>query len=90
MSSLNRAHEQVLGQGRNFNLDSTITGEDLPSGVFSMLQVIGEAVLTSYTDETEEGEAVGLLAGETLPAGIVLYGKFSNVVVTSGLIRLYS
>jgi hypothetical protein len=90
MSSINRAHLQLLGQTRNFNLDSTITGGDLPTGVFSALQVITEAVLTSYTDETEEGEAVGLLAGETLPAGLILYGKFSDVVVASGLIRLYN
>lgn len=49
------------------------------------IQCLGEVVITTAT----EIGATGNLNGLTIPAGTIIYGKFTQVVIASGQCRLY-
>lgn len=65
--------------------DTTDTTVDANSGHWFMIQVITDAVFTSST--VERGDALSTTL--TYPAGITLYGKFTQVQLTSGSVHCY-
>jgi len=59
---------------------------DVVTGNFFALQAIGDTVIGTLTAVGDSGD---VLTGVTLPSGMVVYGNFTAVTVTSGYIRAY-
>ena len=76
------AEKQQFGQAGNVNESGTtaITGD------FCAIQILTDAVFSLITDSLASGDAITSL---TLPAGLVLYGKFTAFTLTSGAVRAY-
>lgn len=51
------------------------------------IQVLNDAVVASYTDALE-ADAVQF-ATLTIPAGVILEGRFTAITLTSGAVRIY-
>ncbi len=51
------------------------------------IQVRGESVLSLASDASETNG--GSLAGLTLPAGLLIEGRFTAITLTSGAVRVY-
>lgn len=84
------AHEVLnmsLGQGTDQKYFNSSTTKDT-SNTFFAIQIINDTVFSDLTDSNadETDVASNELSGITLPAGLVLYGNFSNVALTSGII----
>lgn len=71
------AGSQILGDGDS----STITS-------FGAIQVINDTVLATMTSSNVD-TSLQVLTGATLPAGTIIYGQFSGVSLTSGLVALH-
>jgi len=56
------------------------------TGNFRAIQIINDAVFSLLTDTGSTGSLTGL----TIPAGVVLFGKFTAYTLTSGAVRAYS
>ena len=54
---------------------------------YGALQVINDAVFSALTASNVDGTAN--LLGATIPAGTILYGSFSAVTVTSGIVAAH-
>ena len=65
------------------------TNSDVTTGSFGAIQVLQDTtcglVLSSNVDQTTHTG----FNGKTLGAGTILYGQFSSVAVTSGLVALH-
>jgi hypothetical protein len=65
------------------------TNSDVTTGSFGAIQVLQDttfgAVVSSNVDQTTHTA----FSGKTLGAGTILYGQFSSVTVTSGLVQLH-
>ena len=77
------AGETLGGKGFEFIAD---TAEHVaPNGmVYIALQVLDDATIASY--ETDEGAEItgNNFTGEILPAGFILYGRYTSVTLASG------
>ena len=66
-----------------------LTDSDNSQGSFGAIQVLQDTtfglVLSSNVDQTTHTG----FNGKTLGAGTILYGQFSSVAVTSGLVQLH-
>lgn len=63
------------------------TGTTALSGLdWEAIQCIAETVIASYTSSTLGGDTI---AGVTLPAGTIIYARFSAITLTSGKIIGY-
>lgn len=82
--SMFTVNEKNLGVNGAVGID---TGAGVIAGNFFALQAIGDTVLTAYATSNDTGVT---LAGVTLPSGMVIYGNFTSVTVTSGYIRAYN
>lgn len=60
---------------------------DTINGNFFALQAIGDSVIASYAADGDSGDTFDTL---TIPSGMVIYGNFTQVVMTSGYIRAYN
>jgi hypothetical protein len=80
---------ETLG-GKGFEFISDTDEHVAPNGmVYIALQVVDDAEIASY-----ETEPAGLITGNTftgelLPAGFVLYGRYTSVTLTSGKVIAY-
>jgi hypothetical protein len=76
------AEKQQFGQAGSVNESGTtaITGD------FCAIQILNDAVFSLITDSLASGDAITTL---TLPAGLVIYGKFTAFTLTSGAVRAY-
>jgi hypothetical protein len=84
-NAVSNVNEKNLGVKGAVGID---TGAGAVTGNFFALQAIGDTVLTAYAGgPTDTGVT---MAGLTLPSGIVVYGNFTSVTVTSGYIRAYN
>lgn len=73
-TSLGQFGNEVIGNGQS------------ASGSFAAIQVLATSSLGTITDAVGE---MNLLAGVSLPAGTILYGRFTTVAVTTGLVVAY-
>lgn len=82
------AEESFGGKGFEFITDTV--EHAAPEGmVYIALQVLDDAVIASY--ETDEGAEItgNTFTGELLPAGFVLYGRYTSVTLASGKVIAY-
>ena len=67
------------------------TDSDTTTGSFGAIQILLDTtlgtVVSSNVDQTTHSAAA--FSGKTLGAGTILYGQFSSVTVTSGLVQLH-
>ena len=67
------------------------TDSDVTTGSFGAIQILQDttmgAVVSSNVDQTTHSAAA--FSGKTFGAGTILYGQFSSVTVTSGLVQLH-
>lgn len=59
----------------------------ISGGDFEAIQCLADTVLASYTSSTLTGDS---LAGVTLPAGTIIYARFSAFTLTSGKVIAYN
>jgi hypothetical protein len=74
-TSLGQFGNEVIGNGQS------------ATGNFAAIQALSTTSLSSVVDQAS-GE-MNLLAGVSLPAGTILYGRFTTVGVTTGLVVAY-
>jgi len=74
-----------MGMGGN---QIFIDGVDSSGNIFYALQILSDAVITVITS-TNTDATISKLIGVTINAGTVLYGEFSAITITSGLICGY-
>ena len=80
---------ESLGR-KGFEFISDTAEHVAPEGmVYIALQVVDDAVLDSY--ETDEGAEItgSTFTEELLPAGFVLYGRYTSVTLESGKVIAY-
>ncbi len=81
--------EESLGR-KGFEFISDTAEHVAPEGmVYIALQVVDDAVIASY--ETDEGAEItgNTFTGELLPAGFILYGRYTSVKFDSGKVIAY-
>ena len=81
--------EESLGR-KGFEFISDTAEHTAPKGmVYIALQVVDDAVIDSC--ETDEGAEItgNTFAGELLPGGFVLYGRYTSVTLASGKVIAY-
>jgi len=81
--------EESLGR-KGFEFISDTAEHVAPQGmVYIALQVVDDAVIASY--ETDEGAEItgNTFTGELLPAGFILYGRYTSVTLASGKVIAY-
>lgn len=82
------AGESLGGKGFEFIADTV--EHVAPNGmVYIALQVVDDAELDSYETEPDGLITGNTLEGELLPAGFVLYGRYTSVKLTSGKVIAY-
>lgn len=69
---------------------SVVTGNGTNTGSFFAMQVVADAVVASMTYEPDYGSKGNWTSLSTIPAGTTLFGKFSQLTLTSGKAVLYS
>lgn len=74
----------LQGQGGGVVLGSTTTSA---TGTFRWIQVVNDAVLTSLASDNIIDATD--LASITLPAGLGIGGRFTEITVTSGIVIAY-
>jgi hypothetical protein len=82
------AEESFGGKGFEFITDTV--EHVAPKGmVYIALQVVDDAAIASY--ETDEGAEItgNTFTGELLPAGFILYGRYTSIKLASGKIIAY-
>jgi hypothetical protein len=57
------------------------------TGSFGALQCITASQLSALGSNYDQ--SLGSITGKSLPAGTVLYGRFTNLTVSSGLVMAY-
>lgn len=62
------------------------TGTTAVTGDFCAIQILTDAVFSLLTDSGASGDAI---TSVSLPAGLVLYGRFTAFTLTSGAVRAY-
>lgn len=71
------AGSQILGASDTATINS-----------IGAIQVLNDAVFSTLTSSNVD-QSLQVLTGATIPAGTVIYGQFSAVVVTSGLVAVH-
>ena len=56
---------------------------------FSALQAISDTVIAAHVSDSSAPFTTNSLAGITIGAGTIIYGKFTSVTLTSGTIIAY-
>jgi hypothetical protein len=81
--------EESLGR-KGFEFISDTAEHVAPEGmVYIALQVVDDAVIDSYETEPEELITGNTFTGELLPAGFILYGRYTSVTLTNGKVIAY-
>ena len=92
--TVQEAQNAALGQaGAKFISDNAT--HTLSTGNFVAIQCLEDTVFTALTpSDTSKGYGVGsyngnTMASETIPAGVTIYGSWTTVDLTSGLVIAY-
>ena len=82
------AEESFGGKGFEFISDD-LEHAALGGMVYIALQVVDDAVIASY--KTDEGAEItgNTFTGELLPAGFILYGRYTSVTLARGKVIAY-
>lgn len=81
--------EETLG-GKGFEFIADTAEHVAPTGlVYIALQVVDDAVIASYETEPNGLITGNTFAGELLPAGFILYGRYTSVKFDSGKVIAY-
>jgi hypothetical protein len=65
------------------------TDSDVTTGSFGAIQILKDTTLGTVVSSNVDQATHTAFSGKTLGAGTVLYGQFSSVTVTSGLVQLH-
>ena len=65
------------------------TDSDVTTGSFGAIQILQDTTLGTVVSSNVDQTTHTAFSGKTLGAGTVLYGQFSSVTVTSGLVQLH-
>ena len=84
----NNIDKQSFGQDGAVFVSDSHADQLSATGDFCAFQVIADTVLSSIT-WPELTDTYNLFTGTTLPAGLVVYGQFTAITVTSGSILCY-
>ena len=86
-----------MSRSRNNALEFSSAGSvlatdgDTTTGSFGAIQILQDTqhgtIVSSNVDQTTHSAAA--FSGKTLGAGTILYGEFSSVTVTTGLVQLH-
>jgi hypothetical protein len=81
-------NQNDLGQKATFGRRGVTveTGTTAVTGSFYAVQVLTDAVFTTFTEEGAEGDAMTSI---TLPAGTTIFGRITAVTASSGAFRAY-
>ena len=80
-----------------FSADGTVTlvaASDEIEGEFVAIQCIGEVTFTTLVESTERapsdlgGTGASVAAAQTYPSGFLLTGRFTNIEVATGAVRV--
>ena len=66
-----------------------ITALDTQVGSFGAIQVLQDTVFGTVISSNVDQTTHTAFNGKTLGAGTILYGQFSSVTITSGLVQLH-
>ena len=65
------------------------TDGDTTTGSFGAIQVLQDTTFGAVVSSNVDQATHTAFSGKTLGAGTILYGQFSSVAVTSGLVQLH-
>ena len=65
------------------------TDSDVTSGSFGAIQILQDTTLGTVVSSNVDQTTHTAFSGKTFGAGTILYGQFSSVTVTSGLVQLH-
>lgn len=74
-------------RGNRTETGVTALDAETHNGPWSEIQILEAATFATLTDAQGTGDA---MTGFAIAAGITLFGRFTNVTLTSGKIRLYN
>ncbi len=84
-----------MASSRNNTLEFSSAGSQILGGgdtatvtTIGAIQVINDTVLATLTSSNVD-TSLQVLTGATLPAGTIIYGQFSAVSLTSGLVACH-
>ena len=80
-----------MSMSSNCSTKYIVSGDAEVTGNYFAIQIINDTIFSKLIDENnEEGSSHDLaateLSGIGVPAGIVIYGDFTNIDLTSGII----
>lgn len=82
-----------ISETLGLNGSTYITDTATHTGTFGIIQALSDTVISALVSATfTDGTAVmtGTLAAISLPAGVSLYGSFTSVKLTSGVVVAYN
>ena len=82
MSNVAVTNQSGLQGGKVIN-----SGSGATSGTWVGVQVVNDAVLSAITNNLDSSAN---LTGVTIPAGITIFGRTTEITVTSGLVIAYN
>ena len=65
------------------------TDSDVTSGSFGAIQILQDTTLGTVVSSNVDQTTHTAFSGKTFGAGTILYGQFSSVTVTPGLVQLH-
>ena len=65
------------------------TDSDVTTGSFGAIQILQDTTLGTVVSSNVDQTTHTAFSGKTFGAGTILYGQFSSVTVTSGLVQLH-
>lgn len=65
------------------------TNSDVTTGSFGAIQVLQDTTFGTVVSSNVDQTTHTAFSGKTLAAGTILYGQFSSVTVTTGLVQLH-
>lgn len=84
-----------MARSRNNALEFSSAGSvlatdgDTTEGSFGAIQILQDTTLGTVVSSNVDQTTHTAFSGKTLGAGTVLYGEFSSVIVTTGLVALH-
>ena len=76
---------RMMGQ-HGYHLCSTTTAT---TGVWNAIVALSDTVFSTLTDVSTGVSRDGTLASMTFPAGVTIFGAFTNFTLTSGSVMCY-
>jgi hypothetical protein len=78
----------TLGQWGTHTVSDT--NANTRAGGWVAISIVEAAVFSTLTDAVQEADSDSPVTNITYPAGLTIYGLFTAVTLTSGVVRCYS